>query len=116
MALPSRLKEQPIGNTSPDTPFRHPSCSSLRSAPGSAGSDDDVPSTISSSSLKQRMVFHRLKPFSRASVPSTTTTKNECGIMCSTKSAKPDTPACLVNFAATDGSSVPTDTCLPTPG
>lgn len=48
--------------------------------------------------------------------PSANAPKNECGMMCSTKSANPVAPACLVNFAATDGSSVLTETCMPTPG
>ena len=39
---------------------------------GSTDSDDDVPSTISSSSLMYLMNFQMLKPCSRAMRPSTT--------------------------------------------
>src|SRR5207249_4153017 len=48
--------------------------------------------------------------------PSAKAPKNECGMMCRTKSANPDDATCLENFAATDGSSVLTETCMPAPG
>ena len=52
MLVPSRLKEYPVGTTSPTTERLHPACSSLRISDGSADSEELVPSTSQSSSLR----------------------------------------------------------------
>jgi len=51
MLVPSRLNEYPVGTTSPTTDLEQPSRSSFSISEGSALSDDEVPSTISNSSL-----------------------------------------------------------------
>ena len=51
MFVPSRLNEYPDGTTSPTTDFEQPSRSSFCINGTSADSDDEVPSTVSSSSL-----------------------------------------------------------------
>ena len=61
--------------TSPTVDFFTPRFSSLAIIRGSTDSDDDVPSTINSSSLMYLMNFRIEKPWKRAIVPSTTRMK-----------------------------------------
>ena len=51
MFVPSMLNDMPDGTTSPTTGFEHPSFSSFCINGTSADSDDEVPSTVSTSSL-----------------------------------------------------------------
>ena len=75
MLVPSRLKEYPVGTTSPTTDFEAPSRSSFSISWGSALSEDDVPNTSSSSSLMYPINRKMLNPANRAISPRTTTTK-----------------------------------------
>ena len=61
--------------TSPTTDFLTPRFSSLAIMRGSTDSDDDVPSTMKSSSLMYLMNFQMLKPWKRAMRPITTKMK-----------------------------------------
>ena len=54
MQVPSRLNEYPDGTTRPTTERWHPSFSSLSISRGSTDSDEDVPSTMNSSSRSSR--------------------------------------------------------------
>src|ERR1035441_1310990 len=76
MAVPSRLKEYPEGTTRPTTDFEQPNRSSLTMMRGKATSEEEGPSTSSSSSLRYLRSFQRLKPCDRAISPSTTKTKS----------------------------------------
>src|SRR4029450_9514219 len=71
MQVPSRLNEYPVGMTSPTTDSLHPRFSSLLIMRGNTDSEEDVPSTIKSSSLMYLMNFQMWKPVSHAIPPST---------------------------------------------
>jgi hypothetical protein len=62
MAVPSRSKEYRVGITSPNTDLCAPSVSSFAIIRGNAASEDDVPRTISSSSLMYLRNRQMLKP------------------------------------------------------
>ena len=76
MHVPSRLNEYPVGMVSPTTDLAAPAFSSLAMIRGSTDSDDEVPSTISSSSLISRMNFKMLKRPTNAATPPRTTRMN----------------------------------------
>ncbi|MNP77862.1 hypothetical protein D3C76_1753750 [compost metagenome] len=65
-----------MGITRPTTLLSQPSFSILAIMRGRADSEDEVPSTISSSSRMYLMNFRMLKPWARAMPPSTTSTNS----------------------------------------
>ena len=75
MQVPSRLNEYPVGMTSPTTDSSQPSSSMRAIILGSTLSEDEVPRTINSSSLMNRMKLKMLKPASAAMPPRTRNTK-----------------------------------------
>src|SRR6478752_5187447 len=77
MHCPSGLKVRPEGITRPTTGLDTPTFSSLFISCGTTDSDELVPSTVNSSSLRYLRNFHRLKPDSRAMAPSTITTNRK---------------------------------------
>ncbi len=76
MHWPSGLKVRPDGTTRPTTGFDTPADSSLRMSCGTTDSDELVPSTVKISSRMYLRNFHRLKPASRATPPSTIATNS----------------------------------------
>ena len=71
MQVPSRLNEYPVGITSPTTEVSQPRFSILAIMRGSTDSEDEVPSTMRSSSLMYLMNLKIENPHSAAMPPST---------------------------------------------